>query len=183
MTNNTIKELDKLYGCRNATGEIVLDRETVYDINGNVKGHIILTDGTFEIKEPIDMSASRFMEFKQALENVLNDNDWRRRFNAFVSTKLTPLNCNKPKTRQAYDISIEDFLLDYDIECFYLESEIRDYDTLGRTLVNVEGLDIPTQLENHIDYASYAHEWNNSESCEPKGIMTRWGFLYYCNEF
>jgi hypothetical protein len=177
---NTIKELDKLYGCRNATVEIVLDRKTVYDINGNLKGHLILTDGVFEIKEPIDMNVSRFMELKQALENIFDErNGWKRLFNAFASTKLTPLNCNKSETKKAYGISMEEFLLDIDIECLYLESEIRDYEDLGKELVDVEDLNIPVELENHIDYASYGHEWNMSESIEPIGIMTRWGFLYY----
>jgi hypothetical protein len=184
MTNNTIKELDKLYGCRNATVEIVLDRKTVYDINGNLKGHLILTDGVFEIREDIDMNVSRFMELKQALENIFDErNGWKRLFNAFASTKLTPLNCNKPETKKAYNVSMEEFLLDIDIECLYLESEIRDYEDLGKELVERQGLDIPMELKEHIDYSSYAHEWNNSESCEPKGIMTRFGYLYYCSEF
>jgi hypothetical protein len=177
---NTIKELDKLYGCRNATVEIVLDRKTVYDINGNLKGHLILTDGVFEIKEPIDMNVSRFMELKQALENIFDErNGWKRIFNAFASTKLAPMSCNKNATKEAYNISMVEFLLDMDVECFYLEDDIRDYEDLGRALVDVEDLDIPDELENHIDYASYAHDWNMSDTIEPVGIMTRFGYLYY----
>ena len=196
---NTIKELDRIYDCKDYAIKIELDSNgvssiytapispvtngllaTLHNTNGNVKGNIIISDSVSEIKEPFDMSLSRFMELNNALENTLDErNGWKRVFNAFASTKLAPMRCNTIDTKQAYDISMEEFLLDMDVECFYLESEIRDYDELGRTLVDLQELDIPMELESHIDYSGYAHGWNMSESCEPVGIMTHWGYLYY----
>lgn len=198
MTNNTIKELDSIYGCKDYAIKIELYSKGVstvcdtpissvtsnslfalHNINGELKGNIILSDGKHELREPFDMSASKFMELNCILVNILDErNGWERVLNAFISTKLAPLNCNKEFTKEVYGVKLEEFLLNYDIECFYLESEIRDYDELGKELVNVEGLDIPVALENYIDYASYAHDWNGSYD-EPKGIMTRWGYLYY----
>jgi hypothetical protein len=199
MTNNTIKELDSIYGCVDYEIKIELNNGKVssicdtplnpsensmlillYNIDGKMKGNIIISDGVSEIREPFDMSPLRFTKLNQAIENILDErNEWKRTFNAFASTKLAPMRCNTLDTKQAYNISMIEFLLDMDIECFYLEDDIRDYEDLGRALVDVEDLDIPDELENHIDYASYAHDWNMSDTIEPVGIMTRFGYLYY----
>lgn len=190
-----METLDTIYDCKDYEIKIELDSKGVsticdtpvssvtsnslfalHNINGNLKGNIILSDGVSEIREPFDMSASSFMELNGILVNILDErNGWKRVLNAFISTKLAPMRCNKDFTNEVYGVKLEEFLLNYDIECFYLESDIRDYDELGRTLVDVEGLDIPDELENHIDYSSYAHDWNMSDTIEPFGIMTRWG--------
>ena len=194
-----METLDTIYGCVDYKIKIKLNSKGVsivcdtpissvtsnslfalHNTNDILKGDIILTDGVSEISESIDMSVSMFMELCQAIENALDErNGWKRILNAFISTKLAPMNCNKNATKEAYNISMVEFLLDMNIECFYLEDDIRNYDDLGRTLVDVEGLEIPVELQEHIDYVNYAHEWNMSESCEPEGIMTRWGYLYY----
>ena len=194
----TITELDKLYNCKDYTIKVKLNSNglsSIYDtpispnmndmltvlhnIDANMYGAIIVSDGEHEHKEPFSMSIYRFRTLNQAINNILNDSDWKRKLNAFISTKLEPLNCNKNATKQAFDMPIEEFLLDMDIESLYLESDIRDYYALGVELVDTHEIDIPMDLQEYIDYDAYAHDWNNSDLSEPVGIMTHWGYLYY----
>jgi hypothetical protein len=195
----TTTELDKLYDCKDYEIKIELDSKGVstvcdtpissvtsnslfalHNTNGRLYGDIILSDGEHELRESFNMSASSFMELNCILVNILDErNGWKRIFNAFASTKLAPMRCNKNATKEAYNISMIEFLLDMDVECFYLESEIRDYYSLGVELVDTYEIDIPMDLQEYIDYDAYAHDWNMSNTIEPVGIMTRFGYLYY----